>query len=177
MIYLAAVALVISLIGFYRRIRSRGLWSTALDTLAAAGLGWVAGLLIGIGARVGMWSIPFFNGTDPRVTFDGTIQVVLVFSLFGIGLALIYEFFFRQILGRRGLLFGSLVMAVSSYPLASAASQQLTFTPDLLPLTFFTLVIVGLMFVPFAVVLEFLLFRWHAYRKEGAEHLTGLRVG
>lgn len=177
MVYLVAVALIVSAIGFYRRSRVRGVWSTVLDTIAAALLGWISGWLIGIGARIGMWSITFFNGSESRFTFDGTLQVVLAFSLYGIGLSIIYEFVFRHLLGHRGLVFGLLVTIVSSYPLGSAALQQLSFTPAFLPLTGFTLLLVGLMFMPFSVVLEFLLSRWHEFREKGTGALTDLHVG
>src|SRR5687767_12194082 len=120
MIYLLAVASVLAAFGFVRKARASGLRSVLLDTIAATVLGWVAGILIGVGARIGMWSIPFFNGVDPRITFDGTVQVILVFSLFGIGLGIIYELFFRGLLRNRGLQYGVLVTIVGAYPLAEA---------------------------------------------------------
>jgi len=177
MIYIAAVAVFAAAVGFYFRQCSIGFRGAAIDTLIAAVFGWIAGILIGVGARIGMWSIPFFNGTEPRITFDGTLQVVLVFSLYGIGLAIAYELFFRQILKRRGLIYGLLVAILSSYPLASAASQQLSFSPAFVPMAGITLLVVGLMFVPFSILLELFLFRWHECRNEAAEALTGLHAG
>jgi hypothetical protein len=74
MIYLAIGGFILAGIGFFHRSRAAGIWAAVLDTLAAAILGWLSGLLIGVGARIGMWAIPFFNGTEPRITFEGTLQ-------------------------------------------------------------------------------------------------------
>jgi hypothetical protein len=156
-----AAVLIITVYGFYRRLREDGVRHALLDTVVAAILGWVSGIWIGIGARIGMWSIPFFNGADPAFTLPGTIQVVLVFSLYGIGLGIVYELAFRRLLGQYGMLFGGLVTLVSVYPLASAALQQLSFTPSLIPLAAISLLLVGLMFVPFAIALEFLIGLYH----------------
>ena len=161
MIYIAILALILAGVGFYRRQRSQGFASTLLDTIVAALVGWLSGLLIGIGARVGMSSIPFFNGTESRLTFDGTVQVILVFSLYGIGLGIIYELLFRRLLKNRGLLFGLLVTVIAAFPLASAALQQISFVPSLLPTIGFALLFVGAMFIPFAVALELLLSLYH----------------
>ena len=168
MIYLAAFALLIAAAGFWRRCRANGLIPTLIDTFAASALGWIAGLGIGVGARVGMWSIPFFNGTASRVTFDGTVQVVLIFSLIGIALSLVYELAFRRFLKTRGLLFGSLVALIAAYPLALPALQQINFTPPIIPTIVVTLLVVGFMFVPFALLLEFLLGVYHRCRSRNA---------
>jgi hypothetical protein len=164
MIYLALFALIVTAGGFYFRVRSGGLASALLDSIAAVITGWISGLLVGAGARIGMWSIPFFNGVDSRFTFDGTFQVILTFSLFGIGLGLVYEFVFRSLLRKRGILFGVLVTLVAAYPLASAGLQQISFTPPVVPTIAFSLLFVGLMFVPFAMALELLLRRYHRIR-------------
>jgi hypothetical protein len=163
MIYLIAIAFILVAFGFYRRMRRDGFSSTLLDFVIAAVFGWFAGLLIGIGARIGMWSIPFFNGTEPHVTAAGSLRVILVFSLYGIGLGVIYELIFRDLLRKSGLLFGLLVTLFSWYPLANSGVQLLNFTPDLLPLVFFTGVLIALMFVPYALLLEVLFKRWHAW--------------
>ena len=164
MIYIVGFALIVTIVGFYFRLRSQGLGALLLDVLASSVAGWIAGLLIGIGARVGMWSIPFFNGAESRITLDGTLQVVLVFSLYGIALGIVYELLFRRLLRNRGSIYGLLITAVTAYPLANAAVQQLSFSPSIAPLIAFALLFVGLMFVPFAVVLEFLVSRWHRFR-------------
>src|SRR5687767_6577700 len=101
MIYVIIAMVLLAVIGFYLRVNSKGLLSGILDLVAAATLGWISGILIGIGARIGMWAIPFFNGADSRFTLDGTLQVVLVFSLYGIGLGILYELVFRSLLGNR----------------------------------------------------------------------------
>ena len=175
MIYLAAVALIITSVAVYLRSRSDGFLSTLLDLCAAAVSGWVAGLIIGVGARIGMWSIPFFNGGDSRFTFDGTLQVILTFSLFGIGLGAIYEFIFRGIPGTRGILFGLVITLVTVYPLSAAALQQINFTPSLLPAGAVSFFFVALMFVPFGMALELMIGHYHEIR--GYRSLSHDRVG
>ena len=163
MIYFAIAGSVLAVIGFVIRSRSTGVKSTALDTIASATLGWFAGLLIGVGARIGMWAIPFFNGAESRITFDGTFRVVLTFSLFGVGLALIYEFFFRRLLREHGLLFGLLITLIVWYPLGSQGLQQVRFLPPFFPAAAVTFAIMAITFIPYAVMLEFLLARWHMW--------------
>ena len=166
MIYVVVVAVLLTFVGFYSKLRTVGITAAVRDTVAVAVLGWISGLWIGIAARIGMWSIPFFNGTGPIFTLPGTIQVVLVFSLYGIGLGIIYDLVFRRTFRNHGALFGGLVTLVSVYPLSVAAVQQLSFTPRPIPLIIVAFSLVGLMFVPFAVVLEFLLDLYH----RGVEH-------
>ena len=164
MIYVAIIAFLLFLAGFYLRLRASGFRTAILDLLVSAAVGWIAGILIGIGARIGMWAIPFFNGTDSRFTPEGSLQVVLVFSLYGIGLGILYEFFFRRLVRERGWVYGLFVTAVLTYPLASAAFQQLTFTPALAPSILVSVLFVGMMFVPFTIVLEYFVGRWHRRR-------------
>lgn len=166
MIYLIVFASLLTAFAFYRRSRRFGVIPTLADLLASALLGWISGLLIGAGARIGMWAIPFFNGTEPRITFDGTLQVVLTFSLFGIGLAIIYEFFFRRLLREHGLLFGLLISLIVWYPLGSQGIQQLRFSPTFLSAALVTFAIMAITFIPFSVVLEYLLGHWHHFRSE-----------
>lgn len=163
MIYVIVIASIVAIVAFVRRSRNEGIRATLLDVIVSAAFGWFAGIFIGIGARIGMWAIPFFNGGQPSVTFDGTTQVILVFSLYGIGLGVLYEFIFRNLLRCRGLLFGMMISLCTWYPLGAAGAQQLNFTPTLLPLLLVTGAVMLLMFIPFAVFLEFILERWHRW--------------
>jgi hypothetical protein len=172
MIYLIVFAFLLAAFAFFRRSRRAGVLTTLLDVLASASLGWIAGVLIGVGARIGMWSIPFFNGTEPRITFDGTFRVILTFSLFGIGLGVLYELLFRELMRGHGLFFGLLITAIAAYPLGAAGVQQLSFDPPNTPMIVSVTAIVGIMFVPFAVVLECLLERWHRFRE--TKHMLGV---
>ena len=165
MIYVIAFAFLLVAFAFFRRSRGAGVLTTVLDVLASASLGWIAGILIGVGARIGMWSIPFFNGIEPRITFDGTFRVILTFSLFGMGLGVLYELLFRELMRGHGLFFGLLTVAIAAYPLGAAGVQQLRFNPPIAPMIVSVTAIVGIMFVPFSVVLEFMLERWHRFRK------------
>lgn len=164
MIYLLAAALVLTAFGFVRQAREKGFRIVLLDVIVAAAFGWLAGVFIGVGARVGMWTIPFLNGGTPQITADGTFRVILTFSLYGIILGVIYEALFRGILRKSGLAYGVLVMLCSWYPLGAAGVQQVNFQPPVLPLILVTGLVMALMFWPYGFVLEVLLGRWHAWR-------------
>ncbi|MGB7070733.1 MAG: hypothetical protein WBD22_14665 [Pyrinomonadaceae bacterium] len=164
MIYLVSLAVIVAAVGAYLHFRSTGLAAMLLDIAISAAFGWLAGLLLGVFARIGMWTIPFFNGAEPRFSFDGSIEVILTFSLFGIGLGIVYELAFRKLLSESGFLFGVLVTLLTWYPLGKQGVDLLNFSPSWLPLLFFTLSLIGLMFVPFTIVLAFLLGRWHRFR-------------
>ena len=168
MIYLAGLAILLLGYGIYRSVRTAGAKHTLLDAVAAVVSGWIAGLLLGAGARVGMWAIPFFNGTESRFTLDGSIQVILIFSLLGVGLGLLYEIVFRGLLRGRGSLYGLLITLVLVYPLGSAGVEQLRFSPNLLSLAFFTFLFIAIMFFPYALLLEALLGTWHRFRDVAA---------
>jgi hypothetical protein len=60
MIYLIEFAFLLAAFAFFRRSRRAGVLTTLVDVLASASLEWTAGILIGVGARIGMWSILFF---------------------------------------------------------------------------------------------------------------------
>lgn len=164
MIYLIALGVAVAIIAFYNRVKTQPLSSLTLDVLAAASLGWVAGLLIGVGARIGMWAIPMFNGTEPSVSFEGTSRVILTFSIFGIGLGVFYELIFRKLFHRHGSLLGLLVTLITTYPFTQDAIENLRFTPSPILLYLFTFLFVALTFVPFSIALECLLARWHRCR-------------
>lgn len=161
MIYLLTAALLLAAFGFVRKTRRRGVWIVLLDTLIAAAFGWLSGIFIGVGARIGMWAIPFFNGSESRFTLDGTVQVILVFSLYGIMLGILYELLFRDLLYKKGLLFGLVVAICTWYPLAEAGMQQLNFQPTFISLLFFSGLVMSIMFIPYGIALELLIGRWH----------------
>ncbi|MGQ0542282.1 MAG: hypothetical protein ACT4O9_10605 [Blastocatellia bacterium] len=163
MIYIFSLALIVAGTGFYRRLRVDGFLSSTLDVLIATAFGWIAGLFIGVGARIGMWSIPFFNGAESRFSWGGTFDVILAFSLYGIALGIIYELIFRKLLRDRGFLYGLLITLVTWYPLGKQGVDLLNFTPSFVPTAIFTFLFLGLMFVPFGIALEFLVGRWHKY--------------
>jgi hypothetical protein len=164
MIYLAALSSIMLLVGSYFRVRSSGGWLALQDGIAAVVSGWIAGLLLGVGARIGMWAIPFFNGSGSRFSFEGTLRVILTFSVLGIGLGLLYEFAFRRVLRERGLFYGMIVTVVLVYPLGQEGVEQLNFNPAPVALVLFTFFFIDLIFVPYALTLEFCLGRWHRFQ-------------
>jgi len=157
MIYLAALALLLTIFGFTRKARQNGFWTTVLDSVFAGFAGFGAGLFIGLGARLGMWAIAFFNGDASRFSVAGTLQVILLFSGFGIGLGLLYEILLRDRLRRNGWLFGILITLCTAYPFAESAVQVLRFQPTIISLVFFTGIFTALMWLPFAITLEIFL--------------------
>jgi hypothetical protein len=174
MIFLVALALIVAAFGGYYRFRSQGSLPLLLDVVAAAVSGWIAGLLLGVGARIGMWAIPFFNGTEPRFSFDGSLRVVLTFSLFGIGLGILYEVVFRKLFRNHGILFGLAISILTVYPLGREGVELLNFSPSILSLAFFTFFFIAIIFVPFAVALEFFVCRWHRFHDASHESLAAL---
>lgn len=162
MIYLLAIALILTAFGFARKARQRGFLSVILDSGVAAVSGFLAGIFIGLGARIAMGAIAFANGDSPNFTLSGSIQVIIIFAGFGIILGLIYEALFRDLLRHSGLAFGLLLTLCLWYPLADSGVQVLRFQPTAISLIFFSGVLVALMWVPFALILEVLLARWHS---------------
>lgn len=161
MIYLLAIALILTVAGFVIKARQKGALTIILDAAIAIVFGFLAGIIIGVGARFGMWAVAVANGAEPSFSASGTLRVVATFACFGIVFGLIYEGLLRSVLGRRGLIFGILITIVAIYPTAEAVADTLAFQPTALSLFFFSGVGAALMFVPFAIVLERLLRFWH----------------
>ena len=160
MIFLLVSVLLLTVWQFTVVVRRRGL-ATALRSLGVAACsGLLAGVFIGIGARIGMGAITVANGAPQRLTLSGTLTVVLIFSSFGIVLGVIYEGLFRRLLRRSGLAYGVLLTLCTWYPLTHAAAQQLTANPTLILLALTSGLLVGLIWLPFACALEALLRRW-----------------
>jgi len=161
MIYLLAIALILTAVGFVLKARQKRFSAVMIDAAVSAAAGLLAGIFIGLGARVAMGAIAFANGETPSVTLPGTIQVVITFASFGIVLGLIYEVLLRDLLKQSGLFFGILLALCSGYSLAEAGVQTLNFQPTIFSLVFFSGILVFLMWLPFAIALEALLARWH----------------
>ena len=161
MIFLLAGVLLLTAWRFTVVSRRRGVAWALRGVAISAGCGLLAGLFIGVGARIGMGAITIANGDPQRLTASGTLTVVVTFSSIGVVLGVVYEGLFRQLLGRRGLAYGGLLTLCTWYPLAHAGAQQLTTHTS--PITLVTLsgLLVGLMWLPFGLALEALLRRWH----------------
>ncbi|HEV2706775.1 MAG TPA: hypothetical protein VGV59_12680 [Pyrinomonadaceae bacterium] len=161
MIFLLAGVLLLTTWRFTALVRQQGLAWALRGVAISACCGLLAGVLIGVGARVGMGAITIANGAPQRFTASGTFTVVLTFSSFGIVLGVVYEGLFRRLLRRKGLAYGGLLTLCTWYPLAHAAAQQLTARPALIALVTLSGLLVGLMWLPFGLALEALLRRWH----------------
>jgi hypothetical protein len=160
MIYLLAAVLLLTVWQLALTARRFGLLQVGRSIAVAAVAGLLAGVFIGLGARVGMAAIPIANGGLPSFTPAGSFSVVLTFASYGIGLGVAYEGLFRRLLRANGLAYGGLLVLSSWYPLAQAAAQQITGQPALIPLITVSGVIVALMWLPFGLTLEALLRRW-----------------
>ena len=132
-----------------------------IDAVVSMAAGLIAGIFIGLGARIAMGAIAFANSDASRFTLSGTVAVVATFASFGIGLGLIYEILLRSLLKHSGLFFGILLTICSWYPLAEAGVQTLNFQPTAISLVFFSGVFVALIWIPFGLILEEILSRWH----------------
>lgn len=161
MIFLLAAALLLTAWRFTAAARERGLAESLRGVAVAACCGLLAGVFIGLGARVGMGAITIANGEPQRFTASGTASVIVIFSSYGIVLGVVYEVLFRGLLRHRGLAFGALLTLCTWYPLAHAAAQQLTARPSPITLAAVSGLLVGLIWLPFGFALEALLSRWH----------------
>lgn len=140
--------------------RRRGFRRVVRSVVAAACCGLLAGVFIGLGARVGMGAITIANGATHRFTISGTVNVITTFASFGILLGVVYEGLLRPLLRRSGLAYGALLTLCTWYPLAHAAAQQLTANPAIILMVFVSGLLVGLIWLPFGCALEALLRRW-----------------
>jgi hypothetical protein len=120
-----------------------------------------------------MWAVAVANGAEPSFSPSGTLRVVATFACFGIVFALIYESLLRSVLRHRGLIFGIIVTLAALYPTSTSVAQTLNFQPTAISLLLFSGLGAALMFVPFAIVLEMLLERWH--RRELESQVLSLK--
>ena len=162
MIYLLVAVLLLTAWQLTLTDRRYGLLRVVKSTAVAAVSGLLAGVFIGLGARIGMAAIPVANGDTPSFTLAGSFSVVLTFSGYGIVLGIVYDGLFRRLLRANGLAYGGLLMLSSWYPLAQAAVQQLTGRPALIPLIIISGIVVALIWLPFGLALEALLRRWQS---------------
>lgn len=166
MIFLLVGVLLLTAWRFTAAARERGLAESSRGVGVAACCGLLAGVFIGVGARVGMGAITIANGDPQRFTASGTATVIVIFSSYGIVLGVVYEVVFRRLLRHNGLAYGGLLTLCTWYPLAQAAAQQLTAAPALIQLVAVSGLLVGLIWLPFGLALESLLGRWCG-RKRG----------
>jgi hypothetical protein len=168
MIFLLAAALLLTAWRLIVAAREQGLAKSLRGVAVAAGCGLLAGVFIGIGARIGMGAITISNGAPQRFTASGTLSVIATFASFGVPLGVVYEVLFRRLLRHNGLVYGGLLTLCTWYPLAHAAAQQLTTPRSLTPLVLVSGLLIGLIWLPFGLALEALLRRWDG-RKRGKE--------
>ena len=161
MVYLLAIALFLTAVGFWFKARQKGAFAIFLEVVISIVFGYLAGILIGIGARAGMWAVAVANGAEPSFSAGGTLRVIATFALLGIVCSLAYESLLRSILYRRGLIFGLIITLAALYSTSTSVVQTLNFQPTAISLLFFSALGAALMFVPFAIVLEMLLKFWH----------------
>ena len=162
MIFLLVGVLLLTAWRFAAHARRRGPAAALKGLAVSACFGLLAGVFIGVGARVGMGAITIANGAPHRLTASGTAAVVVTFSSFGVVLGVVYELLFRPLLRRNGLAYGGLLTLCTWYPLGHAAAQQLTANPALVMLVLMSGLLTALMWVPFGLALEALLRCWDA---------------
>lgn len=160
MIFLLLGVLLLTAWRFAIVARQRGLTQMFRSVGIAAGCGLLAGVWIGIGARIGMGAITIANRAPQRFTISGTIAVILTFSSLGIMLGIMYEGLLRALLRRKGLVYGGLLTLCTWYSLAHAAAQQLTIRPSIIMLAITSGLLVALIWLPFGFALEALLRKW-----------------
>ncbi len=153
MIYVLVPALALAVIGYGRIARTRGLLVFVDAAIATIG-GLVAGLALGVGARIAMRVLAVALSLPLRLTADGTILVIAAFSCVGAVLGFIYVGALRDLLWRRGLLYGLLLSAVTFQPFLRTAAEDLQ-RPQLSPEVLLGTIGMSLaMWVPYGVLLE-----------------------
>jgi len=153
MIYILVPALVLAVVGYGRLARTRGLLVLADAAIAAIG-GLAAGLVLGVGARVAMRVLAVALSQPLRLTADGTILVIAAFACVGAVLGLIYGGALRDLLARRGILYGLLLTAVTFQPFLRTAAEDLH-RPQLSPEVLLGTSGMSLaMWLPYGVLLE-----------------------
>jgi hypothetical protein len=153
MIYLAAAAVLVTIVRYTLAVRAEGSSRVLMELPASALAGLIAGLWLGISSRLAMRLISIANDA-PRFTWGGTMQILFTFALMGAALGLLYTGLFRPRLRSRGFLFGMLLLLGSWYPLARAARQQLADPPEPLMLFVMTGAALAVMWLPYALIVE-----------------------
>ena len=160
MIFLLAAVILLTAWRFTLTARRQGLLRAVREVLLASASGFLAGVCIGLGARIGMSAITIANGVPPRFTWSGTLTVVVAFAGYGAIFGVVYAGMFRRLLRQSGTAYGLLLMLCSWYPLAHAAVQQLTNNPPVGALVLVSGIVVAAMWVPYGLSLEMLVSRW-----------------
>ena len=160
MIFLLAGASALILWRFALDARRRGIFPGLRDLLLAAVSGLLAGVLVGMGARVGMSAVTLANGDAPQWTIAGTVAVVTTFAGFGGVGGIIYAGLVRRLLRRSGTAYGLLLTLCSWYSLADAGLQQVRSAPSLFSIIFVSGLVVILIWLPYAILLEKLVSLW-----------------
>src|ERR1044071_5624080 len=101
MIFLLAGVMLLTAWRFTELAQRQGAARGLRGVAVSGGSGLLAGVLIGVGARVGMGAITLANGGPQRLTASGTFTVVITFASFGIALGVAYEGLFRRLLRRK----------------------------------------------------------------------------
>ncbi len=154
MAYTLAAAIAVTAIRYTIAIKRGESVRVLYEIPAAALAGLLAGLWLGLAARMAMRVVAFFASAPPRISVSGSIEVVLVFAAMGGGIAILYPGLFRHALGRNGIWFGLLLFFGSWYPLAQAGAQLLGYKPDPLKLMLVSGVVVATMFIPYTLLLQ-----------------------
>ena len=157
MAYVAAAAVALLVVRYTLIVRREQSARVLLELPIAAGAGLIAGLWLGVSSRAAMRAIAMANGGG-AFSAGGTLQVVLVFTAIGGGVAILYP-----ALGRNGLTFGGLLTLVTWYPLAHAAAQLLRPQPETWKLAAVSLGIIAGMWIPYALLLQ-IAERWLRHR-------------
>jgi hypothetical protein len=160
MIYVLAGSLLIALWHYVRVGRRSGALAVLRELALTLAAGLIAGVLVAIGARLGMRLIAEANDAAPRISLTGTSVVFVVYCGIGALCAVLYSAVFRWWLRRSGLRYGCLLFLVTWYPLAHSGAQQLVEPLSFLSLALWSAAIIALMWLPYAIALERLLSWW-----------------
>jgi hypothetical protein len=149
MIYIAAIAVVLTAIRYTLAVRANGP-RVLFEIPAAALAGLAAGIWLGIASRVAMRLVAMAAGAPLRLSAGGSLQVVLVFAAIGGGVGILYAGLFRHAFATSGARFGLLLFLATWYPLAQAGADIIGRNADFLA----SGVVIALMWFPYALLVE-----------------------
>jgi hypothetical protein len=135
-------------------IRRCGMRAAVRNFVASLCGGLVAGVMLGVSARIAMRLLAVGLGTPLRLTAAGTFTVIMAFSLLGVVLGVPYGAVFRDLLRRNPLAYAGLLILVTLQPFIRTAAQDLDASVWDTRVLAGAAVVTVVMWVPYAILLE-----------------------
>jgi hypothetical protein len=154
MIFVLAAALLLTAWRYGVLARRRGIGAVLRAVAVALAAGSLAGVVLGLSARVAMRLLALGTGAAPRLSAEGTSAVVVAFTGVGVAVAFPYAGVVRSLVRRPALAYAALLAAVTFPPFLRTAAQDLGAGAWDARVIGGTLLVSLVMWVPYALVLE-----------------------